>query len=98
MLTRKPVIKGLRGLLLCGAASVALAACTTTTTAAPSNPLPTYALPYTPPPAPEAQTEAAPETAPVTDQAAMPDDGSFEQLGDASRLTGSLNDFAGRES
>jgi general secretion pathway protein D len=97
MLTRKPVIKGLRGLLLCGAASVALAACTTTTTAAPSNPLPTYALPYTPPPAPEAQTEAAPETAPVTDQAATPDEGSFEQLGDASRLTGSLNDGAGRE-
>jgi general secretion pathway protein D len=97
MLTRKPVIKGLRGLLLCGAASVALAACTTTTTAAPSNPLPTYALPYTPPPAPEAQTEAAPETPPVTDQAAMPDEGSFEQLGDASRLTGSLNDGAGRE-
>jgi len=91
------VIKGLRGLLLCGAASVALAACTTTTTAAPSNPLPTYALPYTPPPAPEAQTEAAPETPPVTDQAAMPDEGSFEQLGDASRLTGSLNDGAGRE-
>lgn len=91
------MIKGLRGLLLCGAASVALAACTTTTTAAPSNPLPTYALPYTPPPAPEAQTEAAPETAPVTDQAATPDEGSFEQLGDASRLTGSLNDGAGRE-
>lgn len=91
------MIKGLRGLLLCGAASVALAACTTTTTTAPSKPLPTYALPYTPPPAPSAMAEAAPETAPVVDEAAMPDDGSFEQLGDASRLTGSLNDGAGRE-
>jgi general secretion pathway protein D len=97
MLTRKPVMKGLRGLLLSGAASVALAACTTTTTTAPSKPLPTYALPYTPPPAPAAQMETAPETAPVVDEAATPDDGSFEQLGDASRLTGSLNDGAGRE-
>ena len=97
MLTKQPVMKGLRGLLLCGAASVALAACTTTTTGNSSTPLPTYALPYTPPPAASTMVESAPDAAAPAIEAVTVDDGSFEQLGDSSRLTGSLNEGAGRE-
>ncbi len=97
MYIRKPVIRGLRGLLLCGAASVALAACTTTTSTSPSTPLPTYALPYTPPPATPSEVETAAETVAATIEATEPQDGSFEHLGDPSRLTGSLKDGAGSE-
>ncbi|MBA3067968.1 MAG: type II secretion system protein GspD [Hyphomonas sp.] len=96
MITKQPVLKGLRGLLLCGVASVALAACTTTTSN-PSTPLPTYALPFTPPPAASSESASLPETAPDVAEAAAPDDGRFEQLGDPARLTGSLDDSAGRE-
>jgi len=95
MITKTSVTKGLRGLLLCGAASMALAACTTTTTTGPSRGV--YSLPLTPPPAPAPATDAqlADNTETVT--AAPADDGSFEQLGNPAQLTGPLGAPGGRE-
>lgn len=95
MITKTSVTKGLRGLLLCGAASMALAACTTTTTTGPSRGV--YSLPLTPPPVPAPATDAqlADNTETVT--AAPADDGSFEQLGNPAQLTGPLGAPGGRE-
>lgn len=94
MLTKQPLKKALRGLLLCGAASIALAACTTTTTGTLQ---PTYLIPVTPPPpalvlaeAPQADNDAAPS-------AAASETGEFEVLGNPSQLTGSMADAGGRE-
>lgn len=96
MMTSQPVKMGLRGLLLCGAASLALSACTTTTKTSGAAPArPTYTLPLTPPPA-VVKAETPPIE--VLDTAASAtDDGSFEILGNPGNLTGSLGDEAGRE-
>ncbi|WP_291196744.1 type II secretion system secretin GspD [Hyphomonas sp.] len=95
MITKTSVTKGLRGLLLCGAASMALAACTTTTTTGPSRGV--YSLPLTPPPvqAPAMDAQLADNTETVS--AAPADDGSFEQLGNPAQLTGPLGAPGGRE-
>lgn len=86
--------RGLRALLLGGAASLALAACSTTTSGTVH---PTYTLPVTPPPAdlpvydPQAdQAAEIPELAPV-------DNGAFELLGNPTELTGPLGTGTGRE-
>lgn len=95
MITTNLVTKGLRGLLLCGAASLTLAACTTTTTAGPSRGV--YSLPLTPPPAPAPATEA--QVADKAGEASTPpaDDGSFEMLGNPAQLTGPLGAAGDRE-
>lgn len=95
MKTAKSVTTGLRGLLLCGAASMALAACTTTTTAGPSRGV--YSLPLTPPPVPTPAIDA--QLADNTETASVPpaDDGSFELLGNPAQLTGPLGAPGGRE-
>jgi general secretion pathway protein D len=95
MITKTSMTKGLRGLLLCGAASMALAACTTTTTAGPSRGV--YSLPLTPPPIPAPAADAQP--ADNTEVASVPpaDDGSFELLGNPAQLTGPLGAPGGRE-
>jgi general secretion pathway protein D len=95
MMTDTSVTKGLRGLLLCGAASIALAACTTTTTAGPSRGV--YSIPLTPPPVPAPATDVQPDD--NTETASIPpaDDGSFELLGNPAQLTGPLDASGGRE-
>lgn len=95
MYTAKSVTKGLRGLLLGGVASVALAACTTTTYGGPATPH--YTLPVTPPPAPTVTFETQPTDISETAEAAPVDTGSFEIIGNSSQLTGPLGDGAGRE-
>lgn len=95
MMTSRKINKGLRGLLLCGVASLALSACTTTTTTSTAPGRPTYTLPLTPPPA-----VVKPETTPADlpdAPADNADDGSFEILGTPGNLTGSLGDATGRE-
>jgi len=95
MITKTSGTKALRGLLLCGAASIALVACTTTTTGGPSRGV--YSLPLTPPPVPAPATDAPP--ADNTDVASVPpaDDGSFEMLGNPAQLTGPIGAPGGRE-
>ncbi len=95
MITKTLVTKGLRGLLLCGAASMALAACTSTTTTGPSRGV--YSLPLTPPPVPAPETDVQP--ADNTETASVPpaDDGSFELLGNPAQLTGPLGAPGGGE-
>lgn len=85
MTTTQPVIKGLRGLLLSGAASLALAACTTTTT---GEMRPAYSLPHTPPPK-TTYTPATPSGTPaeITEVRATPE-GGFEIIGKPAQLTG----------
>jgi general secretion pathway protein D len=95
MITKTSVTKGLRGLLLCGAASMALAACTTTTTTGPSRGV--YSLPLTPPPVPAPAMDAQLADNTETVSAAPADDGSFEQLGNPAQLTGPLGAPGGRE-
>lgn len=95
MIAKTSVTKGLRGLLLCGAASMALAACTTTTTAGPSRGV--YSLPLTPPPVPAPATDAKPVDNTETVSVPPADDGSFELIGNPAQLTGPLGAPGGRE-
>lgn len=96
MLKKQKLEGGLRGLLLCGAASLVLAACTTTTTGTLK---PTYTVPVTPPPVATAGTSETPPLADNPDTASVtaPDTGAFEVIGNPSQLTGALADGAGRE-
>lgn len=94
MRTTQPVKRGLRGLLLCGAASLAVTACTTTTT----RPMqPSYMLPVTPPPAPVVLAETQAAETETTPESVAADNGQFEVLGNPSQLTGSLSEAGGRE-
>jgi general secretion pathway protein D len=95
MIATKSVTKGLRGLLLCGAASLTLAACTTTTTAGPSRGV--YSLPLTPPPAPGPATEALVGDTASEVSAPPADNGSFEMLGNPAQLTGPIGAVGERE-
>ncbi len=85
------VIKNLRGRLFCGVASLALSACTTTTTAA----RPTYALPVTPPPVVSNEVTALDTDPAVIVEMAKGASEGFEILGDRSELTGPLGNEDG---
>lgn len=92
MTTTQPAMKGLRGILLSGAASLALAACTTTTTYGPAKP--TYGLPLTPPPATVYKLTEPQDTAEITEVRATPE-GGFEIIGTPAQLTGAQDAGAG---
>ncbi|MFN7180810.1 type II secretion system secretin GspD [Hyphomonas sp.] len=92
MTTTQPAMKGLRGILLSGAASLALAACTTTTTY--GQPKPTYGLPLTPPPSSVYKPAAPDDAAEITEVRATPE-GGFEIIGTPAHLTGAQDAGAG---
>lgn len=90
MTTTQPAMKGLRGILLSGAASLALAACTTTTYGQAQ---PTYGLPLTPPPT-TVYKPAPQDTSEITEVRATPE-GGFEIIGTPANLTGAQDAGAG---
>lgn len=92
MTTTQPAMKGLRGILLSGAASLALAACTTTTTY--GQPKPTYGLPLTPLPSSVYKPASPEDSAEITEVRATPE-GGFEIIGTPAHLTGAQDAGAG---
>ncbi|HAY06119.1 MAG TPA: type II secretion system protein GspD [Hyphomonas sp.] len=93
MTTTQSALKGFRSVLLSGAASLALAACTTTTTPY-GTPKPTYGVPLTPPPSTVYQPTALQDSAAITEVRATPE-GGFEIIGTPAHLTGAQDAGAG---